>query len=75
MKIYLRVSSHMYMYRLRFRTIREIFTTAKNNQPCVVILESFECLSWRNESESENPRRLITEIAVQVGGTCLDNLK
>ena len=58
---------------LRFRTIKAIFTTAKNNQPCVVILESFECLSYRSESESENPRRLITEIAVQVSGTCLDN--
>ena len=43
---------------------------ARNNQPCVVILDSFESVRLDTDSEREGvERRLLTEIVVQLEGT------
>ena len=53
-----------------FRSIVELFNAARNNQPCVVILNSFESVRLDTDSEREGvEHRLLTEIVVQLEGT------
>lgn len=49
-----------------FSIIRDLFLTALSTQPSIVIIDDLECLSEPNETESEVPRRLRTELLLGI---------